>query len=56
MRNLGSARLKKVGHTCVTLSKNVNMTLNSPIDVREKEPPFYSVTHRSDSKWGVEVS
>lgn len=47
LRNLDSAHLKKVGHTCVTLSKNINTTLSSPIDV--EEPPFHSVTHRGDS-------
>ena len=48
VRNLDSAHLKKAGHSCVTLGKNINITLNSPIDMKEKEPPFYSVTHRDD--------
>lgn len=46
MRNLDSSYLKKAGHSCVTFCKNINITLDSLIDM--KEPSFYSVSHRGD--------
>jgi len=48
MRNLDSSHLKEARHSHVSLGKKVNITLDSPTDMEEKERPFCSVTHRGD--------